>query len=153
MAKIVDEFKQFIMRGNVLDMAVGIIIGGAFGKIVASLVNDILMPPIGLLLGKVDFAGLFISLTGQPYVSLAEAQKAGAPTLNYGLFLNTVINFLIVGFTIFIVIKQINRLQGPPPAKPDPAPTKVCEFCSSMIALTAKRCPQCTSDLVPVMSK
>ena len=118
--KIVDEFKQFVMRGNVIDMAVGVIIGGAFGKIVASMVSDIIMPPIGLLLGKVDFSSLYINISGKAFASLAEAQKAGAPTLNYGLFLNNVINFLIVAFVIFIMIQQINKLQKP--AKPA-APT------------------------------
>ncbi len=148
MKKTLDEFKTFIMRGNVMDMAVGVIIGAAFGKIVTSLVNDILMPPIGLALGKVDFSNLFVSLTGQTYASLAEAQKAGAPTLNYGLFLNTVINFLIVAFTIFLVIKQINLLQRPKAAPAPAAPTtKDCSYCYTAIPLKATRCPHCTSAL------
>ena len=111
--KVFDEFKQFVTRGNVIDMAVGVIIGGAFGKIVSSMVSDIIMPPIGLLLGKVDFSNLYLNMSGKTFASLAEAQKAGAPTLNYGLFLNNVINFLIVAFVIFMMIKQINKLQKP----------------------------------------
>ncbi len=143
-----EEFKSFIMRGNVLDMAVGVIIGGAFGKIVASLVADILMPPIGLLLGKVDFANLHVTLTGQTFPSLAEAQKAGVPTLNYGLFLNNIINFLIVAFTIFLVVNQVNRVYKPQ-VKPAPvqAPTtKDCPYCCSVIPLKATRCAHCTSE-------
>ncbi|HOW87576.1 MAG TPA: large conductance mechanosensitive channel protein MscL [Candidatus Omnitrophota bacterium] len=141
-----EEFKQFVMRGNVIDMAVGVIIGGAFGKIVASVVSDIIMPPIGLLLGKVDFSSLYINLSGKAYASLAEAQAAGAPTLNYGLFINNVINFLIVAFVIFIMIKQINRLQKPAkPAAPAAPTTKECPFCCSTIAIKAVRCPNCTS--------
>jgi len=146
--KIVDEFKQFVMRGNVIDMAVGVIIGGAFGKIVSSMVSDIIMPPIGLLLGKVDFGSLYLDMSGKAYASLAEAQKAGAPTLNYGLFLNNVINFLIVAFVIFILIKQINALQKPAKAGAPTAPTtKECPFCCSTVALKAVRCPNCTSQL------
>jgi large conductance mechanosensitive channel len=144
--KIVDEFRQFVMRGNVIDMAVGVIIGGAFGKIVASMVSDVIMPPIGLLLGKVDFSSLYINLSGKTFTSLAEAQKAGAPTLNYGLFLNNVINFLIVAFVIFIMIKQINKLQKPAkPAAPAAPTTRECPFCCSTIAIKAVRCPNCTS--------
>jgi large conductance mechanosensitive channel len=142
---MIKEFKQFIMRGNVIDLAVGIIIGGAFGKIVASLVDDIIMPPIGLLLGKVDFSNLFLSLDGKIYASLSAAKDAGAPTLNYGLFINTLINFLIVAFAIFLLIKQINRLQKPELVSP-PA-TKICEYCQSSIPLKATRCPHCTSQL------
>lgn len=144
--KIMEEFKQFVMRGNVIDMAVGVIIGAAFGKIVTSLVNDVLMPPIGLLLGKVDFSNLYINLSGQVFTSLAEAQKAGAPTLNYGMFLNNVINFVIVAFVIFMLIKQINRLQKPAKPAPAAAPTtKDCPFCCSVVPIKAVRCPQCTS--------
>ncbi len=144
--KIANEFKQFIMRGNVIDMAVGVIIGAAFGKIVASMVSDIIMPPIGLLLGKVDFSSLFINMSGKVYGSLAEAQAAGAPTLNYGLFLNNVINFLIVAFVIFIMIRQINKLQKPAKPGSSAAPTtRECPFCCSTIALKAVRCPNCTS--------
>ena len=142
------HFKEFIMRGNVVDMAVGVIIGGAFGKIVASLVNDVLMPPIGRLTGGVDFSSLYINLSGTAYTSLAEAQKAGAPTLNYGLFLNNVINFLIVAFVIFIMIKQINKLQKPAqPGSPAAPTTKECPFCCSTVAIKAVRCPNCTSQL------
>jgi len=142
---MIKEFKDFIMRGNVLDLAVGIIIGGAFGKIVSSLVDDIIMPPIGLLLGKVDFTNLFLSLDGNVYASLAAARDAGAPTWNYGLFINTLINFLIVAFAIFLLIKQVNRMQKPlPPKEPD---TKKCTFCQTDIPVKATRCPHCTSQL------
>jgi len=142
---MLSEFKKFIMRGNVLDLAIGVIIGGAFGKIVASLVNDVLMPVIGLALGKVDFSGLFISLNGTSYATLAEAKAAKAPTLNYGVFINTVIEFLIVAFVIFIIIKQVNRFQKPEPVA---APTtKDCPQCCSAIPIAAKRCPNCTSQL------
>lgn len=143
--RIMEEFKQFVMRGNVIDMAVGVIIGAAFGKIVTSLVNDVLMPPIGLLLGKVDFSNLYLNMSDKVFVSLAEAQQAGVPTLNYGLFLNNVINFLIVAFVIFMLIKQINRLQKPP--TPTAPVTKVCPFCCSTIGINAVRCPHCTSQL------
>lgn len=137
------EFKTFIMRGSVVDLAVGVIIGGAFGAIISSLVKDVIMPPIGLLLGKVDFSNLFVALDGKTYESLAKAQELGAPTLNYGLFINTLINFLIVGFVIYLVVKAINKLQ-----KPAAAPTtKVCVFCATEIPLAAKRCPHCTSEL------
>ena len=139
------EFKQFAMRGNVLDMAVGIIIGAAFGKIVTSLVSDILMPPIGRILGRVDFSSLFINLSGQSYDSLAAAKAAGAATINYGMFLNTVIDFVIVAFVIFLIIRQVNKWQKPAPAA---APTtKECPYCASAIPLKATRCPNCTSGL------
>jgi large conductance mechanosensitive channel len=138
-------FKEFALRGNVLDMAVGIIIGAAFGKIITSFVGDILMPPLGLLLGKVDFSALFISLTGQ-YPSLAAAKAAGAPTINYGMFLNTVLDFLIVAFAIFLLIRQVNRFM-PKPAPPVPAATKDCPYCLSAVPLKATRCLHCTSDL------
>jgi large conductance mechanosensitive channel len=142
------EFKEFAMRGNVLDLAVGVIIGAAFGKIVSSLVDDILMPPIGKLMGGVDFSNLFVSLSGQHYDSLAAAKAAGAATINYGLFLNTVINFLIVAFAIFLLVKQVNRLQKPAPAPVAAAPaTKECPHCLSTIPAKATRCPQCTSQL------
>jgi large conductance mechanosensitive channel len=138
------EFKEFAMRGNVLDMAVGIIIGAAFGKIITSFVSDILMPPIGLLLGKVDFASLFINLSGQSFASIADAKKAGAATINYGLFMNTVLDFLIVAFVIFLLIKQVNRLKR----QPAPAPTtKDCPYCLSAIPIPAVRCAHCTSQL------
>lgn len=139
------EFKEFAMRGNVMDMAVGIIIGAAFGKIITSFVNDVLMPPIGLFLGKVDFNKLFISLSSQSFATLEEAKKAGVVTINYGIFLNTVIDFLIVAFVIFMVIRQINRLKKEPePATPT---SKDCPYCFSVIPIKATRCPSCTSEL------
>jgi large conductance mechanosensitive channel len=142
---MLSEFKKFIMRGNVLDLAIGVIIGGAFGKIVASLVNDVLMPVIGLALGKVDFSGLFFSLNGQAYATLAEAKAAKAPTLNYGVFINTIIEFLIVAIVIFIIVKQVNRFQKPEPVAA--ATTKDCPQCCTAIPIAAKRCPNCTSQL------
>jgi large conductance mechanosensitive channel len=141
------EFKKFIARGNVLDLAIGVIIGAAFGKIVTSLVNDVFMPVIGLILGKVDFSGLFFSLNGQHYDTLADAKKAAAPTLNYGLFINTVIEFLIISFVIFLVVKQVNRLMKPKVEPPAPVTTKDCPQCCTSIPLAAKRCPNCTSVL------
>ena len=140
------EFKKFVMRGNVMDLAIGVIIGAAFGKIVASLVSDILMPVVGLALGKLDFSNLFVSLNGNTYATLEEAKKAAAPTLNYGLFLNVVIEFLIVAFVIFIIVKQVNRFQKPAAAAAAPA-TKDCPQCCMAIPLAAKRCPACTSTL------
>jgi large conductance mechanosensitive channel len=140
------EFKEFMMRGNVLDMAVGIVIGVAFGKIVTSFVEDILMPPIGRLAGRVDFSNLFVSLSGQHYGTLAAAKAAGAATINYGVFVNTVLNFLIVAFAVFLLIRQVNRLKRQPAAAPAPA-TKECPFCFSSIALKATRCAHCTSEL------
>ena len=141
------EFKEFAMRGNVLDMAVGIIIGAAFGRIVSSVVNDIIMPPIGLILGHVDFSNLFINLSGRHYDSLADAKKAGAAVLSYGAFLNTVIDFLIVAFVVFLLVKQVNRIMKPQPAPAAP-PTKECPYCVSRgIALKATRCPHCTAVL------
>jgi large conductance mechanosensitive channel len=143
---MLSEFRTFILRGNVMDLAVGIVIGAAFTTVVSSFVTDLLMPPIGLLLGKVDFSNLFVSLSGQPYPSVAAAKAAGAPTLNYGLFINNVINFLIVGFAVFLIVKQVNRLQGPAPA-PAPATTRPCPQCAMDIPKAARRCPHCTSDL------
>ena len=139
------EFKEFAMKGNVLDMAVGIIIGAAFGKIISSFVADVLMPPIGLLLGNMDFSNLFISLSKQSFESIAAAKQAGAATINYGVFLNTVIDFLIVAFAIFLLIKQVNRLKKQP-APPAPS-TKECPHCISAIPIKASRCPNCTSQL------
>ena len=141
------EFKEFILRGSVLDLAIGIIIGAAFGKIVTSFVNDILMPPVGLLLGKVDFANLFINLSGTPYATLADAQAAGAATINYGLFINTVLDFVIVAFVIFLVVRQVNRMRRKPAAVPAEPTTKECPYCFSVIPIKALRCPNCTSDL------
>jgi len=140
------DFKEFIMRGNVVDLAVGIIIGAAFGKIVTSLVNDILMPPLGLVLGKMDFSGLFINLSGPAYPSLVAAKAAGAPTINYGVFINTIVDFLIVSAAIFFIVLQIAKLRkrNEPPAAPS---TKECPYCLSAIAIKATRCPHCTSEL------
>ncbi len=143
------DFKEFVMRGNVVDMAVGVIIGGAFGKIVTSLVNDVIMPPIGRLTGGVDFSSLFIDISGASYATLAEAQKAGAATINYGMFINTVINFLIVAGAIFLMISQLNRLKSrfdkPAPAA-EPV-TKDCPLCLSVIPIKAVKCAHCASDL------
>ncbi|MBV8842132.1 MAG: large conductance mechanosensitive channel protein MscL [Bryobacterales bacterium] len=136
------EFKQFIARGNVLDLAIGVIIGAAFGRVVTSLVNDILSPIIGLATGGIDFSSLFVSLNGQHYANLAEARAAKAPTINYGIFINTLIEFLIVAFVIFLLVKQVNRF-FPKPA----AATKKCPECSTAIPVDAKRCPACTSML------
>lgn len=143
------DFKEFIMRGNVVDMAVGVIIGGAFGKIVTSLVNDVIMPPIGRLTGGVDFSSLYINLSGTAYASLAEAQKAGAATINYGVFLNTVINFLIVAAAIFLMISQMNKLKAKfdKPAPAAAPTTKECPLCLSVIPLKAVKCAHCASDL------
>jgi large conductance mechanosensitive channel len=138
------EFKEFAMKGNVMDMAVGIIIGAAFGRIVTSLVNDIIMPPIGLLLGRVDFNSLFLNISGTSYPTLAAAKAAGAATINYGVFINTVIDFLIVAFAIFLVVRQINRwtTKPAPPAEPT---TKNCPYCLSTIPLKATKCAFCTA--------
>jgi large conductance mechanosensitive channel len=142
---MLQEFKEFIKKGNVLDMAVGIVIGAAFGKIVSSFVADILMPPVGMVFGKVDFSGLFVNLSAGDYKSLAEAKSAGAATLNYGIFLNTMIDFLIVAFAIFLVVKAANKMKREAPAAA-PA-TKECPQCTSAIPIKARRCPQCTSSL------
>lgn len=144
MKKFLQEFKEFALKGNVMDMAVGVIIGGAFGKIVTSVVNDIVMPPVGMLLGNVDFSNLFISLNGKEYATLEAAKKAGAPVLAYGSFMNTVIDFLILAFIIFMMIRQINKLTPEPAPKPEP---RVCPYCKSEIADDATRCPHCTSHL------
>ncbi len=146
------EFKEFALRGNVFDMAVGIIIGGAFGKIVTSFVNDILMPPIGLLIGGIDFTNLFIALDGKAYASLQAAKEAGAPTINYGVFINTVLDFIIVAFVIFLLVRQMNRMRRTKEAEaaaaaPAEPTTKECPYCASVIPIKAKRCPHCTSQL------
>ena len=145
---MIKEFKEFAAKGSVLDLAVGVIIGAAFGKIVTSLVNDIVMPPIGLAIGRVDFKNLFVALDGQHYASIAEAQKAGAATINYGVFMNTVVEFLIVAFVIFLMVQQINRLKTPAPAPPA-EDARDCPFCISRIPTRATRCPHCTSELRP----
>ena len=147
MRKILNEFKEFIMRGSVVDLAVGFIVGAAFGKIVTSLVNDILMPPFGLLLGKVDFSNLFVSLTGQHFSSLATAKAAGAATINYGLFINNLIDFIIVALVLFLVIHSMSQLQRRKEAAPAEATTKGCPFCYTDIPVKATRCPNCTSVL------
>jgi len=149
---VIKEFKEFAMRGNVVDMAVGIIIGGAFGTIVKSLVDDVLMPPIGLLLGGIDFSNFFLVLkqgakAAGPYAALADAKGAGAVTINYGLFLNAIISFLIVAFAVFMLIRGINMLRRQEEAAATEPPTKECPYCISTIAIQASRCPHCTSDL------
>ena len=142
---MLSEFKKFILRGNVLDLAIGVIIGAAFGKIVTSVVNDVLMPVIGLALGAMDFSNRFVSLNGKAYDTLAAAKADKAPTLNYGLFINTIIEFLIIAFVVFLIVKQVNRFFPAPP--PPPASTKECPQCCTAIPLAAKRCPACTSTL------
>ena len=141
------EFKEFAMRGNVIDMAVGIIIGAAFGKIISSLVADVIMPPIGLLMGNVDFSDLFINLSGQDYMSLAAAKEAGAPTINIGVFINTVLDFAIVAFAIFLLIRAINQLKRKEEATPAAPTTKDCPFCLSSVPIKATKCGHCTSEL------
>ena len=143
---MIKEFKEFAVRGSVLDLAVGVIIGGAFGKIVSSLVDDVLMPPIGLILGKVDFANLFVNLSDRPVESVAAAKAAGVPTINYGLFLNAVVSFLIVAFVVFLIVQQVNRIRRGDET-PAEATTKECPYCLSAIPLKARRCAHCTSDL------
>lgn len=146
------EFKEFAMRGNVLDMAVGIIIGGAFGTIVKSMVDDVIMPPVGLALGNVDFANLFIILkdgaaAAAPYASLADAKAAGAVSINYGMFINNVVSFVIVAFCVFLLIRTMNRLKREEAAAPAAPTTRDCPFCLSAIPIKASRCPQCTSEV------
>jgi large conductance mechanosensitive channel len=140
------EFKKFALRGNVIDLAVGFIVGAAFSGIVKSLVNDILMPPLGLILGKVDFSNLYINLSRVHYSSLAEAKAAGAPTINYGVFLNTIVEFVIVAFALFLLIRQVNRWTAKPAAPAEPT-TKECPYCFTVIPVRAVRCPNCTSAL------
>jgi large conductance mechanosensitive channel len=141
---MIKEFRDFAARGNVIDLAVGVIIGAAFGKVVTSAVTDLIMPPIGMALGRVDFSNLFVALNGRTYASLAEAKTAGAPTLNYGVFLNTALEFLIVAFAVFILVKQVNRLKGPVVID-----TRDCPFCYSKMSVNATRCPACTSEISP----
>ena len=142
---MMQEFKEFAVKGNVVDLAVGVIIGAAFGKIVTSFVSDVVMPPLGMAMGKVNFTDLFIDLSGQGFASLKAAKDAGAPVISYGLFINTIIDFTIIAFVIFMVIKQINRFKKEP--VPVPPNTKDCPFCCTAIPIPAKRCPQCTSEL------
>jgi large conductance mechanosensitive channel len=144
---VLKEFKEFIQRGSVLDMAIGIIIGAAFGKIVTSIVNDVIMPPIGLVLGRLDFANLFVNLSGKPYGSLAAAKAAGAATINYGLFINTVIDFLIVAFVLFLIIRQANQMRRKSATSTVAPAMKECPFCFTAISVKATRCPNCTSEL------
>ena len=138
------EFKEFIARGNVVDLAVAVVIGAAFGKIITSLVDGIVMPPIGLLLGKADFSNLFIDLSGQHPASIAEAQAKGFPVIAYGAFLNTIVSFLIIGFVVFLIVKSVNRLRAEPPPPPN---TKDCPYCLTAIPLAATRCSACTSEV------
>jgi len=142
---MMQEFKEFAVKGNVVDLAVGVIIGGAFGKIVTSFVSDVVMPPLGMLMGKVNFTDLFIDLSGKGFTTLKAAKDAGAPVISYGLFINTIIDFTIIAFVIFMVIKQINRFKKEP--APAPPNTKDCPFCCAAIPIPAKRCQQCTSEL------
>lgn len=145
---MLNDFKKFVARGNVLDLAVAVIIGAAFGAIVTSLVNDIVMPPIGLILGHVDFKDLFVPLNGKAYESLAAAKTAGAPVVAYGNFLNTIVNFLIIAFVVFLVVRAASKLQRKPAEAPAAAPTtKDCPYCCTSIPIAAKRCPNCTSQL------
>jgi large conductance mechanosensitive channel len=142
---IMREFKEFAVKGNVVDLAVGVIIGGAFGKIVTSFVSDVVMPPLGMAMGMVNFSDLFIDLSGKGFATLKAAKDAGAPVISYGLFINTLIDFAIIAFVIFLVIKQINRMKKEP--APAPPNTKDCQFCCSAVPIPAKRCPYCTSEL------
>lgn len=141
------EFREFALRGNVLDLAIGIIIGGAFSSIINSFVSDILMPPIGLLLGNTDFSNFFINLSGGSYESLAAAEEAGAATINYGLFINTILDFIIIAFALFLIVRQVNRLQRKEEEKPAEPTTKQCPYCYTEIPVEATRCPHCTSKL------
>jgi large conductance mechanosensitive channel len=142
-----NEFKEFAVKGNVVDLAVGIIIGTAFNTIVQSLVKDIILPPIGLLLQKVDFSNLYVSLNGEHYATIAEAQKNGAPTINYGLFINNLISFIVTAFAVFVVIRWINAIRRRRENKDQPVTTKTCPFCYSSVNIKATRCPECTSTL------
>jgi len=143
------EFRKFLLRGNVMDLAVGIVIGAAFTTVVTSFVNDLLMPPIGLALGGRNFNDLFVSLNGVAYPSLAAAKAAGAPTLNYGVFFNAILNFVIVGFAVFLLVRAVNRMTAPPAAAPA---TRECPYCTAAISVRAVRCPQCTSEVTAARS-
>lgn len=144
---MIKEFKEFAVKGNVMDMAVGVVIGGAFGKIVTSLVNDLIMPLIGILTGGMDFTNKFISLDGNQYLTFVEAQEAGAATFNYGIFITTIVDFLIIAFSIFIVIKQLNKLKKKEEVVEEVPTTKTCPYCITDISIEASRCPHCTSIL------
>jgi large conductance mechanosensitive channel len=146
---MLQEFKAFLMRGNVVELAVGLVIGAAFTAIVTSLVADLLMPPIGLLLGRASFTDLFVSLDGRSFPSLAAAKAAGAPTLNYGNFITAIINFVIIGFAVFLVVRAVNRLTAPRPAAPAAPTTRDCPYCTMSIGIRATRCPHCTSEVRP----
>lgn len=150
MKKFFNDFKTFAMQGNVVDLAVGVMIGGAFGKIVSSLVSDIFMPLLGLITGKVDLSGLFIALDGQHYDSIAAATTAGVGTLNYGAFITNIIDFILIALCVFLFVKGITKLM---PKKPAPAPTRECPYCKTMVSAAATRCPNCTSELEPVEAK
>lgn len=147
MKKFMEEFKKFALKGNMIDLAVGVIVGGAFNGIVTSLVNDILMPVLSLFTGKLDFANWFVALDGNTYLTIAEAQEAGAATLNYGNFISGIINFLIMAFVVFMIVKGINKMKKEEPAKPAAPTTKKCPFCKTDIPLEATKCPHCTSTL------
>ena len=146
MGKMLNEFKEFALKGNVVDMAIGVVIGGAFGNIVTSVVNDIFMPIVSVLTGGIDFSNWFISLNGEKYATLAAAQEAGAATLNFGVLISTIINFVIIAFCLFAVVKAMNKLKKPAPVEEAPAP-RLCPYCKSEIAEDATRCPHCTSQL------
>ena len=147
MKKFLEEFKAFAMRGNVVDMAVGVVIGGAFGSITTSLVNDIFMPLLGVITGGINFGGLFYALDGQKYASIEAAQAAGVGTLNYGAFIQYVINFILIAFCMFLVVRLMNKLKKPEPTPAPAKPPRICPFCKSEIAEDATRCPHCTSML------
>ena len=144
--KALREFREFATRGNIIDLAIGVVLGTAFGKITTSLVNDVIMPPIGLVLGKVDFSNIFVSLGGG-YATLAEAREAGAPVIALGAFLNTIIHFTLVAFAMFLVVKQVNRLKKPAPAAPPAPPARTSPYCCEAVAVAATRCPHCTAEL------
>ena len=147
MKKFLTEFKEFAVKGNMMDMAVGVIVGGAFGALVTALIDNILMPIISLVTGGIDFANWFIALDGSKYATLAEAQEAGAATLNYGLFISAIINFVILALVVFMIVKAMNKLRKPAEEVPEEPTTRICPYCQSEIAIAATRCPHCTSEL------